>query len=79
MKRSEAVEFSRIYGGKFPSEYLGMPIKEVLDYIGMDEKQFKIICEKFTNKKIFKKNPDGSLMYDNKGDLIIVNYDNVKK
>jgi len=79
MKRSEAVEFSRIYGGKFPSEYLGMPIKEVLDYIGMDEKQFKIICEKFTNKKIFKKNPDGSLMYDNKGDLIKVNYDNVKK
>ena len=43
----------------------------------MTEDEFKIVCEKFTNKKLFKKNPDGSLFYDNTGSLIKNNYDNV--
>jgi hypothetical protein len=44
----------------------------------MTENEFKMVCEKFTNKNIFKKNSDGSLLYDNKGDLIKINYDNIK-
>ncbi len=78
MSRLKAIELSREYGGKYPSEYLGLPLKEVLNYIGMNEIEFKKICEKFTNKKIFKKNSDGSLLYDNKGNLIKNNYDNVE-
>ena len=55
MSRLKAIELSREYGGKYPSEYLGLPLKEVLNYIGMNEIEFKKICEKFTNKKIFKR------------------------
>lgn len=78
MTRDEGVENSRIYGGKYPSHYLGKSLKEILDFIGIDEIQFKLICEKFTNKKIFKKNSDGTLQYDNEGNLIKTNYDNIE-
>ena len=43
------------------------------------KKEFDDICYKFTNKKIFKKNSDGTLLYDNKRNLIKNNYDNKKK
>jgi N-acetyl sugar amidotransferase len=75
--REEAVLLTKDYGGKYPSSYLGKSLTEILEYIDMTEEEFKIVCEKFTNKKIFKKNPDGSLFYDNKGNLIKNNHDNV--
>ena len=49
------------------------------NYIDVDEEQFKNICKKFTNKKIFKKDVNGNLMHDNKGSLIKINYDNIEK
>ena len=75
--REEAVLLTKDYGGKYPNSYLGKSLTEILEYIDMTEEEFKIVCEKFTNKKIFKKNPDGSLFYDNEGNLIKNNYDNV--
>jgi len=78
MTRSHAIELTRDYGGKYPDTYLGMPLIKVLDYVGISENEFKKICEKFTNKKIFKKNSDGSLLYDNKGSLIKNNHDNIE-
>ena len=74
--REKAIEFSREIGGKYPKDYLGKNIKDILKYIDVDENEFKIICEKFTNKKLFKKNSDGTLLYDNNGNLIKINYDN---
>lgn len=75
--RDEGINLTKEFGGKYPSSYLGKSLNEVLTYINMTENEFKIICEKFTNKNIFKKNQDGTLLYDNKGDLIKVNYDNI--
>ena len=53
-------------------------MEEILDYAGLTKKEFNDICDKFTNKKIFKKNSDGTLQKDNKGNLIKKNYDNIE-
>ena len=44
----------------------------------MSKKEFDKICYKFTNKKIFKKDSTGNIIYDNKGNLIKINYDNIE-
>jgi N-acetyl sugar amidotransferase len=77
MKREEAVELSRTIGGKYPKTYLGKNLEEILEYLELTKKEFDNICYKFTNKKIFK-NSDGILQYDNKGNLIKTNYDNIE-
>ena len=55
--REKAIESSREIGGKYPKDYLGKNIKDILKYIDMDE-------------------DDGTLLYDNNGNLIKINYDN---
>ena len=52
-------------------------LKDLFDSGVLTEDEFKKVCEKFTNKRIFKKNPDGTLFYDNTGSLIKNNYDNI--
>ena len=37
----------------------------------------KKICERFTNKKIFKTEQSGNITYDDNKNLIKINYDNV--
>ena len=76
LKREEAVILSREHGGKYPKDYLGKSLKEILNYIDMTQDEFDQLCLKFTNKKIFEKNTDGSLKFDNSGNLIKINYDN---
>ncbi len=76
LKRDEAISLSREYGGKYPKDYLGKNLGEILEYIDMSTDEFNDLCLKFTNKKIFKKNSDGSLTFDNNGNLIKLNYDN---
>jgi N-acetyl sugar amidotransferase len=78
ISREEGINLTKEFGGKYPSSYLGKSLNEILAYINMTENEFKIICDKFTNKNIFKKNQDGTLLYDNKGDLVKINYDNIK-
>ena len=78
MTREEAINLTIEFAGKYHSSYLGKSLKEILAYINMTENEFKITCEKFTNKNIFKRNQDGTLLYDNKGELVKVNYDNIK-
>ena len=43
----------------------------------MDE--FIRICDKFTNKKIFKRDVSGALLKDRDGNLTKINYDNAMK
>jgi N-acetyl sugar amidotransferase len=78
LNRDEAINLTKEYGGKFPKEYLGKSLKEILRYIDLTEDEFKLICNRFTNKKIFKKNSDGSLQHDNLENLMKLNHDNVK-
>ena len=68
--RDEAIKLVRKFEGKFPNSYLGKPLKEILDHIGISLERFNIICDKFTNKKIFKCDQSGNLIKDQNGNLI---------
>jgi N-acetyl sugar amidotransferase len=74
--RQDAVEIVRLRDGKFPWTYLGKPIKDILDPLDMTVDEFIKICDKFTNKKIFKKDASGALVKDKHGNLEKLNYDN---
>ena len=77
ISRSEGIKLTINEGGKFPNDYLGKSLEEILSYIDMTVDEFKIVCDKFTNKKLFKKNPDGTIFTDNHGNIIKNNYDNI--
>ena len=63
--------------GKFPVEYLGKKLKDTLKPLDMNIEEFTKICDKFTNKKIFKRDSSGALIKDRYGNLTKVNYDNI--
>ena len=63
--------------GKYPSEYLGKKLEDTLLPLKMSVDEFNKLCDRFTNKKIFKKNSSGLLEKDSEGNLIKLNYDNV--
>ena len=79
MQREEAIEIAREKGGKYPDEYLGVKLEEVLKEIGCDKKRFDEICNIFTNKKLFKLDPSGIPIRDNHNNLIKINYDNINE
>ena len=63
--------------GKFPLEYLGKPLAETLRPLEITVDEFVRICDRFTNKKIFKRDISGALLKDSEGNLTKINYDNV--
>lgn len=63
--------------GKFPWEYLGKPLEETLQPLDMSVDEFVKICDRFTNKKIFKRDTGGGLLKDRHGNLTKINDDNV--
>ena len=77
MKREEAIQIAREEGGKYPHEYLGIKLEDVLKEIGCDKNRFDKICNNFTNKKIFKLDSSGVPIRDNHNNLIKINYDNL--
>jgi len=76
LTREDALYIVRRHDGKFPWEYLGKPLEEILKPIDMTIDEFIRICDKFTNKKIFKCDHKGDLIKDKYGNLTKVNYDN---
>jgi N-acetyl sugar amidotransferase len=74
--RQDALEIVRARDGKFPWTYLGKPLKDILSPLNMTVDEFIKVCDKFTNKKIFKKDASGLLLKDNQGNLEKLNYDN---
>jgi N-acetyl sugar amidotransferase len=63
--------------GLFPWEYLGKSLKDILHPLDITEDEFIRLCDKFTNKKIFKRDISGALLKDRDGNLTKINYDNV--
>ena len=51
--------------------------EKILKKIDLTMDEFIKLCDKFTNKKIFKLNQAGELIKDDKGNLIKLNYDNI--
>ena len=53
LKRSDALDIVRRLDGTFPWEYLGKSLEDILDPLDITVDEFMLICDKFTNKKIF--------------------------
>lgn len=78
LQRSDAVKIVQMHDGKFPWQYLGCSLEEILDDIGMTLEEFIKVCDRFTNKKIFVCDARGNLVKDKDGNLTKLNYDNVE-
>jgi len=63
--------------GKFPLEYLGKSLADTLKPLDITVDEFIRVCDKFTNKKIFKRNASGDLLKDLNGNLTKINDDNI--
>jgi hypothetical protein len=70
------LEIVRKRDGKFPWTYLGKPLAAILEPLEMAVDEFVRVSDKFTNKKIFKRDGAGALLKDKYGNLEKVNYDN---
>jgi hypothetical protein len=77
LTRQDGLEAVKRLDGVFPWEYLGKSLKEILDPLELTQDEFIRICDKFTNKKIFKRDLSGSLIKDRNGRLTKINYDNI--
>lgn len=77
LTRDMGLEIVKRLDGKFPTEYLGKSLSETLKPLHMSVDDFVKICDKFTNKKIFKRDSNGALIKDEDGNLTKINYDNI--
>lgn len=68
--RQDAVEMVNRHDGKFPWTYLGKPLEEILEPIGISIDEFIKICDRFTNKQIFRTDHKGNLIKDARMNLI---------
>jgi len=72
MTREEGLELVKKYEGKIPTKH----IDEFLKDFEITWEEFLQICEKFTNKELFKKDNDGKLLQDKDGNIEKIAYDN---
>ncbi len=77
LSREMGLEIVKRLDGKFPWEYLGKPLAEILRPLNLTVEEFVKICDRFTNKKIFKRDSAGALVRDRDGNLTKINSDNV--
>ena len=74
--REDAMELVRRHDGKFPWTYLGKPLEKILEPLDWTVDDFVKICDRFTNKKLFRRDAKGDLIRDKRGNLDKVNWDN---
>lgn len=77
LSRQDGIEVVTKLDGKFPWTYLGKEIDQILRPLGINIDEFINICDRFTNKKLFKRDSLGALIKDRDGNLTKVNYDNL--
>lgn len=76
LTRQDGKEAVKRLDGRFPWEYLGKSLEDILQPLDMTVDEFIRICDKFTNKKIFKRDVSGALIKDDRGNLTKTNDDN---
>lgn len=76
LTRQDGIAAVKKLDGLFPWEYLGKSLEDILEPLEISIDEFSKICDKFTNKKIFKRDSNGSLIKDRHGNLTKINYDN---
>jgi len=72
ISREEGLKRIKEFEGKIPTKYLD----EFLTEAEITKEEFIDICEKFTNKELFKKDENGELIRDKNGDIEKITYDN---
>ncbi|PZU79353.1 MAG: N-acetyl sugar amidotransferase [Sphingomonas sp.] len=77
MTRQDGLDAVKRLDGRFPWEYLGKSLADVLEPLEISVDEFIRICDNFTNKKIFKRDVAGNLLKDRHGNLTKLNADNV--
>ena len=76
LSREDGLAAIKRQDGKFPWEYLGKSLEQILYPLDISVDEFIKLCDQFTNKMIFKQNTSGGLLKDRLGNLEKVNYDN---
>ena len=76
ISRQDALEIVRKRDGKFPWTYLNKALQDILAPLDMTVEEFIVVCDKYTNKKIFQIDSAGALVKDRWGNLEKVKYDN---
>lgn len=76
LTRQDGIEVVKRLDGNFPWEYLGKSLEDILRPLDITIAEFMRLCDKFTNKKIFKRDASGALLKDCDGKLTKINYDN---
>jgi N-acetyl sugar amidotransferase len=77
LTRQDALEIVRTRDGQFPWEYLGKSLEDILAPLELSIEEFIATCDKFTNKKLFKRDSASRLLKDRLGNLTKLNYDNI--
>ena len=72
ISREEGLELVKQHEGKIPKKYL----KQFLEYADLTMNEFLEICDKFTNKEIFKVDEKQNIVRDEDGEVIKLHYDN---
>lgn len=76
LTREDGLDVVKRLDGKFPWEYLGKSLRDILEPLEMSVDEFIQLCDQFTNKKIFRRGSDGRLIKDSGGNLTKINDDN---
>jgi len=77
LSREQGIKLVKQHEGKFPWSYLGTDLTVILEEIGMTLENFQAVCDRFTNKRIFKTDRRGNLLRTGNGDLVRLNDDNL--
>jgi N-acetyl sugar amidotransferase len=77
LNRQDGLDAVKRLDGLFPWEYLGKSLEDILKPLDISLNEFISLCDKFTNKKIFKRDGNGALVKDHQGNLLKINYDNL--
>ncbi len=73
LTREDGLKLVKQHEGKIPERYF----KEFLEDFELTREEFYQICDKFTNKELFKKDNSGNLHRDELGNLEKIAYDNI--
>lgn len=76
LTREDGINIAINLDGKFPWEYLGKSLQEILNPLNISENEFMKLCDQFTNKRIFQSDEHGKLLKNLDNSPIKINYIN---
>lgn len=71
LSRRDALDIVETHDGKFPWEYLGKSLEDILKPLELNVEEFVWICDRFTNRDLFRQDGSGNLIRDRNANLIL--------